>query len=977
MLLISTLLHAQTSYKAYLFAYFTGNDKSEEQIRFALSSDGYHYRALNGNQPVIASSTISSTGGVRDPHILRGADGKTFYMVATDMVSANGWNSNRAMVLLKSTDLIHWTSAVVNIQKRFPGNDSLLRVWAPQSIYDEAAGKYLIYFSMKHGRDPDKIYYAYANKDFTDLETTPKQLFVEPTNGACIDGDIVQKDGKFYLFFKTEGARTAGLKVAVSDKLTEGYVLRDEYVQQTTDPVEGSGVFRLNNSNDYILMYDVYTKGKYQFTKTSDLEHFKVIDEDISMDFHPRHGTVMPITIAEAERLAAKWSTPVKMRGTHNAALPGLYADPDILYSNKTGKYYIYPTSDGFTGWSGTYFKTFSSPDLVHWKDEGVILDLPRDVKWANRNAWAPTITEKKINGQYKYFYYFTAAQKIGVAVSDHPTGPFVDAGKPLIDQRPEGVKGGQQIDPDVFTDPKTGKSYLYWGNGYMAGAELNDDMVSIKSGTTKILTPDHSFREGTHVLYRKGIYYFLWSENDTRDADYRVRYGTSDSPLGKITIPANNLVIEKDTTQGIYATGHNSTIQVPGKDVWYIVYHRFSYPNGIHLGKAAGYNREVCIDTLVFNKDGSIRPVTPTHKGIQPVGQSAKQLASQEVLDIIYDVNRYWQAQHPVPGRAFWDVAAYHTGNMETYFLTKDPTFKKYSEDWAVHNQWMGAKSTDKAAWKYSYGERDEYVLFGDWQICFQTYIDLYKLQPAEQKIARAKEVMEYEMSTPRNDYWWWADGLYMVMPVMTQLYNITGNGLYLEKLQEYFQYANSIMYDSAEGLYYRDAKYVYPKHKSANGKKDFWARGDGWVFAGLAKVIKDLPVHTSNRKFYVQRFQRMAKAIRAAQQKEGYWTRSMLDAAHAPGPETSGTAFFTYGLLWGINNGVLNKQEYLPAAQAAWRYLTQTALQPDGRIGYVQPIGERAIPGQVVDKNSTSNFGVGAFLLAACEMHRWLNKK
>ena len=176
---------------AYLFTYFTGNSKAEEAIRFAISSDGYHYGALNHNNPVISSGKISSTGGVRDPHILRGADNKTFYMVATDMVSAKGWNSNRAMVLLKSTDLIHWTSSIVNIQQRFPNNENLLRVWAPQTIYDTKAKKYMVYWSMKHGNDPDKIYYAYANAAFTDLETEPKQLFFSPTNGSCIDGDII------------------------------------------------------------------------------------------------------------------------------------------------------------------------------------------------------------------------------------------------------------------------------------------------------------------------------------------------------------------------------------------------------------------------------------------------------------------------------------------------------------------------------------------------------------------------------------------------------------------------------------------------------------------------------------------------------------------------------------------------------------------------------------------------------------------
>lgn len=347
-----------------------------------------------------------------------------------------------------------------------------------------------------------------------------------------------------------------------------------------------------------------------------------------------------------------------------------------------------------------------------------------------------------------------------------------------------------------------------------------------------------------------------------------------------------------------------------------------------------------------------------------------------EEVVSIIQKVNDYWQSQNPPQNWAFWDVAAYHTGNMAAYQLTKKEAYRKYSEDWAEHNKWMGAKNQNKAEWKYSYGEKDEYVLFGDWQICFQTYIDLYNLDPEEKKIQRAKEVMEYQMSTSKNDYWWWADGLYMVMPVMTKLYKVTNNPLYLEKLHEYFTYANSIMYDSAAGLYYRDAKYIYPKHKSANGKKDFWARGDGWVLAGLAKVLTDLPVNDPHRNEYIQKFVKMAEAVKNSQQPEGYWTRSILDPEHAPGPETSGTAFFTYGLIWGMNNGLLNKKEYLPVVQKSWNYLTKTALQPNGKIGYVQPIGERAIPGQVVNQNSTSGFGVGAFLLASTELVKLLEK-
>lgn len=355
--------------------------------------------------------------------------------------------------------------------------------------------------------------------------------------------------------------------------------------------------------------------------------------------------------------------------------------------------------------------------------------------------------------------------------------------------------------------------------------------------------------------------------------------------------------------------------------------------------------------------------------------GVQAKPTEAQEVRQIIERVNGYWQSHNKAEVWSFWDNAAYHTGNMEAYFLTGNEAYRTYSERWATHNEWRGAKSNNRSEWRYeTYGESDDFVLFGDYQICFQTYVDLYNLQPESHKIARAREVMEYQMSTPQRDYWWWADGLYMVMPVMTKLYRVTGNRTYLDKLYEYICYSDSIMYDAETGLYYRDAKYVYPKHKSANGKKDFWARGDGWVLAGLAKVLKDLPSDYAHRDFFVTKFVRLAEAVAAIQQSEGYWTRSMMDPDHAPGPETSGTAFFTYGLLWGVNNGYLDEAKYLPVIRKAWNYLIKTALQKDGRIGYVQPIGEKAIPGQIVDANSTANFGVGAFLLAACEYVRYL---
>lgn len=610
---------AEKDFAGYLFAYFKGNTVKDEAVCYAISRDGYNYLTLNDNNQVLDSKKISSTGGVRDPHILRAEDGKTFYMVVTDMTSSKGWDSNRAMILLKSTDLINWTSSVVNIQKKYSGQENLKRVWAPQTIYDPMVKKYMIYWSMQHGSNPDIIYYAYANKDFTDFEGEPKVLFLPQNRKSCIDGDIINKNGLYYMFYKTEGHGN-GIKLAITDSLASGKWLEQPgYKQQTRDAVEGSSVFKLINSDTYILMYDVYMKGKYQFCESKDLDVFKVIDKEISMDFHPRHGSVIPVTRHELKALTDRWGIPqgFEMPEEKNPVITGYYADPEILYSNKTNKYYLYPTSDGFDGWGGYYFKAFSSDNLSDWKEEGIILDLKKDVSWTDGNAWAPCIIEKKTGkNDYKYYYYFSGGKeggpkKIGVAVAENPTGPFVDSGNPLIDFKPEGIKGGQEIDPDVFTDPKTGKSYIYWGNGYMAGAELNKDMVSIKRNTVKVMTPDRTFREAVYVFYRNGLYYFLWSEDDTGSPNYKVRYATALSPLGPLTIPKDNIVIMKDESRGIYGAGHNSVVQIHGTDEWYIVYHRISRPDGMQKSYPGTF-REVCIDKMEFNKDGSIKQIKP-----------------------------------------------------------------------------------------------------------------------------------------------------------------------------------------------------------------------------------------------------------------------------------------------------------------------------------------------------------------------------
>ena len=635
-----TMANAQEQEKnvAYLFTYFTGNAPEEEQICYALSDDGYNYTPLNGGFPVISSDTIAFTQCVRDPHILRGEDGKTFYMVVTDMRSSYGWSSNRGMVLMKSTDLVNWTHSTVNFPTKYPKQwGNVIRVWAPETIYDKQAKRYMVFYSLRTS-DPksfDRIYYSYVNDDFTDLIGEPQFLF--DNGSATIDGDIVYNpaDQLYHLFYKSEGGR--GIFQATAKTLTaepgkpagSQWTKIDGHVDQTQEAVEGVGVCQSIDGKSWIVMYDCYGNGHYQFCKSADLKTFQFVQNTATKGkFTPRHGTIIPITQAEKDRVLKAFPN------YRNPILPDYHADPEILYSNLTKKYYIYSTTDGYPGWGGWTFNVFSSTDLINWTDEGQVLDVKSDqVKWARGNAWAPAAIEvKQKDGSYKYYLYFSAdagnRKEIGVAVSDSPTGPFVDAGAPIVSDSPVGH--GQQIDVDVFQDPKSKKYYLYWGNGYMAGAEMTSDLMGIKKETIQVMTPEGGslqtwkFREAPYVFYRKGTYYFLWSVDDTGSPNYHVCYGTAKSPLGPIQVAKEPTILKQVPELEIYGTAHNSVLQIPGKDEWYIVYHRIN-KHFIERDKGPGVHREVCIDRMTFDKKGNILPVTPTLNGPEPLTSKKK----------------------------------------------------------------------------------------------------------------------------------------------------------------------------------------------------------------------------------------------------------------------------------------------------------------------------------------------------------------
>lgn len=308
LLIMATGASAKDKYAAYLFTYFTGNAIEQEQICYAISTDGWNYTPMNGGRPVIASDTIALKKAVRDPHILRGEDGY-FYQVVTDMASSQGWASNRGLVLMRSRDLIKWEHHTVHFPDKYKGTplEHVTRVWAPQTIWDEKAQKYMVYFSILTDDGTykyDKVMYCYATSDFSDLEGEPRVLF--DTGDAAIDTDIVRDDdGLYHIFFKTENGRQKGIRQFITDDLHAITTdkLQTGFCQDTREAVEGAGVFRLFDGT-WVLMYDCYMNGHYQFCKSTDLKKFTMVQNTATKGkFTPRHGTVIAITRAELDLL--------------------------------------------------------------------------------------------------------------------------------------------------------------------------------------------------------------------------------------------------------------------------------------------------------------------------------------------------------------------------------------------------------------------------------------------------------------------------------------------------------------------------------------------------------------------------------------------------------------------------------------------------------------------------------------------------
>lgn len=285
---------------------------------------------------------------------------------------------------------------------------------------------------------------------------------------------------------------------------------------------------------------------------------------------------------------------------------------------------------------------------------------------------------------------------------------------------------------------------------------------------------------------------------------------------------------------------------------------------------------------------------------------------------------------------------------------------------------------------WLKSISERSEWDMhwrkyMADDHIIGQLHLDLYRRYNDANMMEKTKQRLDFIMENPSKEpitldnykhleRWTWCDALFMGPPVWAKMSAITGEQKYNNWMFEEFKATTDHLYDEDEALFYRDNSYI---GKLVDDRKIFWSRGNGWVYAGLTLVMDELPQDSAQYAYYKNLYLAMSKTLKRIQTPQGHWAMSLLNADNYPTPETSGTSFFTYGMAWGINNGLLTKEEYMPNITKAWTSLT-SHITADGMLGYVQPIG--AAPGDAwADKSEV--YGTGAFLAAGSELYKLLN--
>jgi unsaturated rhamnogalacturonyl hydrolase len=344
-----------------------------------------------------------------------------------------------------------------------------------------------------------------------------------------------------------------------------------------------------------------------------------------------------------------------------------------------------------------------------------------------------------------------------------------------------------------------------------------------------------------------------------------------------------------------------------------------------------------------------------------------------KDVLKTLTLANDYFMQKWPDPGKVIvtnktrpsniWTRGIYYIGLMELHQADPQQRYVDYAVEWG-----------EKHHWSLTGGDL---IRHADYQTCGQTYIDLYLMDKQPERIRAIKTSIDNMVNSDKSDDWHWIDALKMAMPAFAKLGVIYNDNSYFERMYELYNYTKTRhggngLYNPEDGLWWRDKDFV-PPYKEPNGEDCYWSRGNGWVVAALVKVLEIMPQDAPHREEYQKTYLEMMKALLPIQRSDGFWNVSLHDPDHFGGKETSGTALFTYGMAWGVNNGLLDAKAYNPVIARAWNGMAKEAVHKNGFLGYVQGTGKEPRDGQPVTYTSKPDFedyGLGCFLLAGTEI-------
>lgn len=327
-----------------------------------------------------------------------------------------------------------------------------------------------------------------------------------------------------------------------------------------------------------------------------------------------------------------------------------------------------------------------------------------------------------------------------------------------------------------------------------------------------------------------------------------------------------------------------------------------------------------------------------------------------EQIKNNVKKVNDYWLAQHPESGNCAWERSCYMLGELDAYRITGDKRYLDFAKKWAEDNSWS------------FFNDEEHKNTNADDNLCGEVYLDLIDEFGVQGTTEHMDKTLEWVVNDENNDYWWWVDTFYMALNFYNRVGVRNNDARFFDKA--YRLYRNSkterTCYDADEALWYRDERFLPDKMLNKDGKKIFWSRGNGWVFAGLARTLETLPQDNKYYAEYLCVFKSMAKRLKALQIDDGFWHSDLLSPEIYDMPEVSGTVLFALGMLKGINAGILG-DEYTECAIKAYRAITDTAINKDGRIGWVQIVAWD--PGPVAEEN-TNDYAVGTYIKVCREL-------